>query len=230
MSDKSTITEKEVLDFVWKYFQQHAAQRISHLNFFVLFASSMAAGMISTFQFKAYVLGVAIGLLLSFVSFIFWKFDERNKYLIKISEKALIELESNFPFISQNDAQDQKQDVIKIFTSEFFLTNSLKIDQKPLPFWKRQFSHSSCLNLLFVVFGCIGMLSAVLSLFFVLTVSPKDMRSQTVTVTLPTTDTLVVFRKVVPFKEVRSLGIKPKMDISTKTIKSQQDGVYPKKP
>lgn len=227
MGEKSTITEKEVLDFVWKYFQQHAAQRVSYFNFFVLFASSMAAGMISTFQFKAYILGVAIGLLLSFMSFIFWKFDQRNKYLIKISEKALIELESNFPF----NTQDQKLDAIKIFTRENLLTNSLKIYQQTQPFWKRQFSHSNCLNLLFVVFGFIGILSASLSMFIVLTASSNGLHSKTVTVILPTTDTLVVFGKeIVLKKEMKRLGIKPTIDMETKNMKLPPDGGDLKKP
>jgi len=55
------------------------------------------------FQLKAYPIGAAIGLMLAFISFIFWKVDERNKHLTKTGEHALKELESRYGFLPVGD-------------------------------------------------------------------------------------------------------------------------------
>jgi hypothetical protein len=74
------VTEKEILTLSWNYFQQHAQQRLSLFNFFVVFASLMTTGLISTFQtkYEIHFIGIGVGLVLAFISFIFWKIDERN--------------------------------------------------------------------------------------------------------------------------------------------------------
>jgi hypothetical protein len=96
------VTESDALDLAWRYFQQHASQRISFFNFFVVLASSMVAVLAAAlFQLNVYPLGVAVGLMLAFLSFVFWKVDERNKHLTKIGEKALIELESRYVFVHE---------------------------------------------------------------------------------------------------------------------------------
>ena len=81
---------REFRDYAWKYFSLHADQRLKMFNFYIIFAS-LSIGAFSTlvgrggFQ-KSYTLML---LLLSCLSFLFWKFENRTKILVKNGERAL---------------------------------------------------------------------------------------------------------------------------------------------
>ncbi|MGL4573889.1 MAG: hypothetical protein ACRCV9_03780, partial [Burkholderiaceae bacterium] len=86
-------------EHAWKYFELHANQRLAIFNFFLVLSGALAAGMAATLQgsqrFSS--LGIALGVLLAFVSFLFWKLDQRVSFLIKHAEAALSEVEVLFP-------------------------------------------------------------------------------------------------------------------------------------
>lgn len=171
MPDKGAVTEGEVFELAWKYFQQHASQRISFFNFFVVLASSMVALLVAAlFQLKAYPIGAAVGLMLAFISFIFWKVDERNKHLTKTGEHALKELESRYGFLPKFDdaTADKGPAVLRIFTREEWATKKLREAQRGRPIWRRQLSLSRCLDLLFIVYGIAGCIGAALAIIFIL--------------------------------------------------------------
>jgi amino acid permease len=113
MGNKGSIKESDVLDLAWKYFQLHAQQRLLCFNFFVVFSSLMTTGLVATFKekYEAHFIGFVIGLILSLISFIFYKIDQRNKFLIKHGENVIKEIEDKYKF--ENEYNDTNK--LKIF-------------------------------------------------------------------------------------------------------------------
>lgn len=158
-----SIIEKDIFDLSWKYFQQHAQQRISFFNFFVVFSGLMTTALITTFQekFNAHIIGAGIGLMLSFISFVFWKVDQRNKFLTKIGEDAIKEFETTYHFQLQHINLDK----IKVFTYEGTQTQNLNGHK----WWKvftNQVSLGKLFNLIFLIFFCIGLIGTVSSVYY----------------------------------------------------------------
>ncbi len=65
-------------------------------NFFLVLASLVSAGLASAIlgSQRLAVLGVLLGLLLSLVSFVWWKLDQRVSFLIRNAERAIADLEA----------------------------------------------------------------------------------------------------------------------------------------
>jgi len=162
--EKSCISEKDILDLAWKYFQQHASQRISYFNFFVLFSSFMTTGLITTFhpQFRAHAVGVAIGLMQVFLSFVFWKVDERNKFLTKIGENAIKEIEKNYEL---EGCCQHNPHPIQMFLHEVAQTENIFENQKNVPLLKRQISHSKSVIMIFIVYAFVGFCGACFAIY-----------------------------------------------------------------
>ena len=95
--------------------------------------------------------GIVLGLGLIFVSFIFWKLDERVKFLIKNVEASLTELERHFP----TAGGAKKPHVTQLITWELTKTQELRNSQKR---WApaSQYSYAQSFRLLFVVVGLVG--------------------------------------------------------------------------
>ncbi len=158
------VSEKEILNLSWNYFQQHAQQRLSFFNFFVVFAVLATTGLISTLQeeYNAHSIGIAVGLMLSLISFIFYKIDERNKYLTKTGENAIRQIEKNYSCV--NCYPDKAE--FQIFSIEEEETKKLRMAQKKKSIIYRQISHSKSFNLIFIIFFIIGILGAATSVYF----------------------------------------------------------------
>lgn len=94
----SNASLKEQRDYAWSYFQLHANQRISSFNFFVVIAALLTTGLAGTLKsdFEHHYMGVALALSLLVISFIFWKMDQRVRYLIKHAEEALKAIEEKW--------------------------------------------------------------------------------------------------------------------------------------
>lgn len=62
------------------YFSLHATQRITVFNYFVVFAGILSTGLAATIRApnRLAFVGIALRLLLSFLSFLFWKLDQRT--------------------------------------------------------------------------------------------------------------------------------------------------------
>lgn len=87
--------QKSAFDHAWRYFELHAAQRLSLFNFFTALASVNLAGLGATFLANRALspLGALLGLVLALLSFVFWKLDQRVSFLVKHGEEALSGLE-----------------------------------------------------------------------------------------------------------------------------------------
>lgn len=84
------------LSHAWNYFQLHAQQRMTVFNFYLVITGLIAAGLgacISQGDKLAPMQGV-LGIFLSFITFIFWKLDQRVSFLIKRAEDSIASLET----------------------------------------------------------------------------------------------------------------------------------------
>lgn len=160
-NDKKTtvLTEKDALDIAWKYFQQHAQQRVSYFNFFVIFSSLLTTGLLASLntQFNFPQLGIGMGLMQMLIAFIFLKIDERNKYLTKISESALIKLESLY------ECHGVQNNEIQVFSHEFDKTSALR---KTVKRWNifSQLSHSQCFKIIYVAYAIAGLIGVIFAI------------------------------------------------------------------
>lgn len=151
--------------YAWNYFELHAKQRMSLLNFFVLFATAITAGIVTTIPKEDTVLiGLLLSILLVVHSFVFRKLDERNCYLTKISEKALMELEI---LVQCNDKETIKP--FQLFTYEDYQTKLIRKNQKHKAFWNRQISFSKALKTIFIIYGLIGVIGIIVCIKLLVT-------------------------------------------------------------
>ena len=138
-------------EHAWKYFELHANQRIAVFNFFLVASGAIAAGLAATLQgsqrFSS--LGIALGLLLVLVSFVFWKLDQRVSFLIKHAESALSETEQAFP---ASDAC--------LFKYEPAVTAAAATDAW---WWTKHWTYGRSFRFVFWVMGLFGVAGSALS-------------------------------------------------------------------
>ncbi len=70
-------------------------QRITIFNYFIVFAGIILTGLASVIQAspRLSVVGIAMGFLLSLLSFIFWKLDQRTSFFVKHAEERIKTIE-----------------------------------------------------------------------------------------------------------------------------------------
>ena len=144
-------SQEKNFEHAWRYFQLHAAQRITVFNYFLIISGVGASGLAATLQgsqrFSS--LGIALGLLLILVSFVFWKLDQRTAFLITRAEIVLIEIEKSFP--------NKK---FQIFNLEFELTRAESNNKNR---WLRIWSYGKSFRLIFTMMSFFGFGGTVLS-------------------------------------------------------------------
>jgi uncharacterized membrane protein len=152
------ISDKEWLDLAFKYFIQHAQQRVQHFNYFIIYSSLLTTGAITCLQpnIKAYSLGIGIGLIQLFVSFVFNKLDDRNRFLIKHAENIIKNIEKQTIGTNHN--------FYPLFTLEENLTNKLA-QLKKKNIISRPISHKTAYSSIYLVFGIIGFIYFIISVF-----------------------------------------------------------------
>jgi hypothetical protein len=156
MEDNKTreMTERWTLrdhrDYAWDYFKVHAQQRMSLFNFFVVFSSLATTCLVATFQEKSrtHMIGIGIGILLVAISLIFWRLDNRVRFLIRHAEEALKWIEATYTL---EDCQD-KTHILRLLTCEEQLTTK---DERP--------TYSDCFRTTFLAFAVVGSVGAILS-------------------------------------------------------------------
>jgi hypothetical protein len=157
------VPDAELRKQAWDYFQLHANQRLMTFNFYLFIAALLTTGLLATFQrqYRAPFLGAGLGVLLVLLSFVFWKLDQRNKFLIKNAEAALRYFES------QAAPQDSEADphVSKVFLREESTTDSMQ-SENSWRFWKGHFSYSQCFNTIFFLLGSGGFVGAILAVWY----------------------------------------------------------------
>ena len=145
--------------YAWGYFELHANQRMSSFKFFITLAVFMATSLGASLLQEFHLIGALLGALLIVVSFVFCKLDERVRTLIKNSELALKNLEGAFA-----GSNVQQPCELQLFRFEEMATKKRREEGRTkLRFWTIYWSYRQCFNLLFWLFGVIGLLGMVAS-------------------------------------------------------------------
>lgn len=147
---------KEQRDYAWSYFQLHANQGMSSFNFFVVIAALLTTGAAATLKndFERHYVGVVLALSLVGVSFIFWKMDQRVRYLIKHAEKALKALEEEW--ITHEGCVGE----IALFQTEEVKTDRSR-GLRSWKFWQWHLSYAKCFGLVYLLFGLLGLVGCI---------------------------------------------------------------------
>lgn len=148
--------------YAWNYFQYHAGQRLTAFNFYIVISTLMISGFFLAVQ-SIPALALILGIVIVFLSFVFWKLDIRNKQLIKNSENALKYIESKDPI------PDKAQEIhlLNIFKYEEAQTEALRQEKHRTP-WKSVFTYSTCLNSVFITFTLLGLIGIIYSIVVIL--------------------------------------------------------------
>ncbi len=151
MNTSSVDEIKNASEYALRYFELHANQRMAVFNFFLVLAGLVAAGLASAIQGseRFSILGVILGVLLTLVSFVFWKLDQRVCFLMGNAEKTLAKLESmlpNFP--------------APLFFEEPGLTNQASSTG---PWWVRLWTYGASFRFTFLLIGIFGICGSLLS-------------------------------------------------------------------
>ncbi|PKO03797.1 MAG: hypothetical protein CVU43_01200 [Chloroflexi bacterium HGW-Chloroflexi-5] len=148
---------KEMRDYSWNYFIAFADARLSTFRFYLAFCTILIAGIAAIIVTSEKWLAISLAFLLSFLSFIYWKVDIRHKDLIKHAERALEYLEKKFP-IPQDETQPH---ILQLFFSEAERSKTYKRFPKKFSV-NAYFSYSTCVNLVFLVFGIGGIIASII--------------------------------------------------------------------
>ena len=144
------LSPRDMQQYVWCYFELHANQRMSVFKFFIGLATFLTASLLAAAVQKHHVAGALLGALLTLVSFVFWRLDERTCFLIERSERALEELEDVF---FGNDAGSLRR--LQLFREEKMETDNMTGVLT---------TYGQCLKALFFTFGAIGLAIGAFSL------------------------------------------------------------------
>ncbi len=169
MNAESTQNYEPLRNYLWKYFEYHASQRLTTFNFYIVISTLITTGYFLAYRDILW-LAVALGILIMLLSFVFWKLDGRNQIIIRNSIKAL-------EYIEAKDTLKKRR--TKPHPTQIFLTDlyQTKKSQEKNPFWpeeaeqkkpfwpwQRNYKYSTCLNVVFLSFGIIGLLATVFAL------------------------------------------------------------------
>ncbi|MCX5770302.1 MAG: hypothetical protein NTZ09_08535 [Candidatus Hydrogenedentes bacterium] len=148
---------KELRDYAWSYFVVHADQRMKTFNFYLVVATLIGGVVVTVAKDTENVAAAGIlSLLLPFLSFVFYKLDQRTVCLIKLAEAAMKLIEN------KSDLNDQEglAHPLKLFLHEEQTTEIYKA--KSVAFWwERPWSYSECFKTVFMTLGTAGLLAAI---------------------------------------------------------------------
>lgn len=155
----------ETREYVWQYWAFHADQRLRTFNFFILVVTVLLAGFFTYLKDARYpAYACPAGFLLSFICYIFWRLDCRNRALIQHAEGILKSIEIGIP------AELVREDM-QLFVHEDAKTDKLYREYltdrswKPHRWWHAPLSFYRCFRSIFIVFGLFGVAIGIAALF-----------------------------------------------------------------
>lgn len=89
---------KIMSDNAWRYFELHSQQRMTVFNFYIAIIGLLGTGCGVCIQIGGgvvYLISI-IGIFIMFITFIFYKLDQRVSFLIKNAEYTLSKIEKNY--------------------------------------------------------------------------------------------------------------------------------------
>lgn len=129
-------------EHAWKYFEVHSQQRMTVFNFYITVVGLLSAGCgISLQQGGDFIyFSIVLGLSITFITFIFYKLDDRVSVLIKKSERALKFLESHLEHPS-----------VRIISSDLECST---LNSGLFSVW----TYGRCFRIVFIVLGLAGLI------------------------------------------------------------------------
>jgi len=153
-TDKNT-----VYNIDWDYFKLLAQQRVTHFNLFIVIV--LAIVTIYSSQIGNSVYGNLMSAILAVtqiaLSFVFYKIDLRNKFLIKHTESIMMKIEN-----------DLDENIPKIFVEEMNKTNIVRENEKKKSPLLKQLSTSQLYRFFFFFFIVVGVFEIVISAFAII--------------------------------------------------------------
>lgn len=137
--------------YVWGYFKAYAEARLSTFRFYLIFCTILMAGIATIIGTNNKFFIIFLAILLSFLSFIYWKVDIRHKDLIDHSIEALEYIEKKIPLPNN----DEEASVLRLFNSEAERSKSYLRFPKHIGVHS-YFTYSTCVNIVFLVLGISG--------------------------------------------------------------------------
>tara|TARA_R110001583_G_scaffold33438_4_gene112916 strand:- start:7619 stop:8116 length:498 start_codon:yes stop_codon:yes gene_type:complete len=151
--------DKELLlkyrEYHFNYFSLLAGQRLKTFNFFIVISAIIFGAFVNVFKEVDVNSTIACILpyLLSTLSFIFWKLDNRTKHMIKTAENAIKDIDDSLLPSSESNHPN--------------ILNILRVDDVNMDiqnlnnrgFLRKKFSYSTCFNSIFLIIGVLGFIS-----------------------------------------------------------------------
>ncbi len=153
-TQSSSVQHEHLRDYAWNYFELHAEQRLKAFQFYISLSTALVGGFVILIRYNNTSKWMAVlGMLLAFLSFIFWKLDERTKSLVHNAEEALKYL----------DGQQNLSDIegvphpLRVFSRDDHITSQAAL----YPPWSGHFSYSRCFRWIYIVFALSGAVSSI---------------------------------------------------------------------
>jgi hypothetical protein len=129
------------------------------LNFYIAISSVIASVQFAILQSNQLSrAGAFLGLLLVFLSYIFWKWDKRTSDMIKVTEETLRYFETATGFKDEGGVPH----VAKIIHRIEYMTDQKK-RKRSILFWRNYYTYRTCMNLIFSSFALAGIIGVVLN-------------------------------------------------------------------
>jgi len=97
-TDKGGNSEKNLLDYAWKWFEYHAKQRVSMFNFFLIASGVLAHASVNLICGEYFVPAMGLAIIGIIISVSFLLLDCRNADLVYMGEDVLRRLEKDSLF------------------------------------------------------------------------------------------------------------------------------------
>lgn len=142
----------------WDYFRHHACQRTTVFHFYLVVCALLTAAYFRTLGSPSTVgPRVVLGLAMVFLSFIFYKLDQRNAGMVEIGEKGLKALESSLVLEDLGGFPDD----VCVFSIEEKQTADAEDQGEFWSLMKNHYGHRECFRLIFQVVAALGALGVI---------------------------------------------------------------------
>lgn len=141
--------EEPFREYAWNYFELHADQRLKAFQFYIVLSAVIVGGFFTILKAGGNHKWISVlGFLWGFLSFVFWKMDQRIRQLVKNAEAALKFLDDQYRLPNMDGAPH----LLRLFSRDDFITGAAP--RWPLIYG--YFSYSRVFEWVFFIFGVVG--------------------------------------------------------------------------
>lgn len=169
MDDK---IRSELRIYAWNYFSLHATQRLTTFNFYLVISTLLTAGLWSTVtqaHDENLWIAIVICLLITVISIIFEKLDERNRIFVHSAEQALRYLDDHMGLEDDGNIPH----VLKLVARDDYETKLDEMKKARKSFWPSELRlrYSHCFGYVFLSFKSVGIGTAIIIAFLIISKS-----------------------------------------------------------